>query len=261
LTGADTDLYFIDVETGDETNILVGDGETGSSQGEPTMGVDASGYPYIVWTDDRNATAEIYYAGAMRTDSTALFSGTVTASSGGTVGPTSPAAVGDVSVTVAAGACPYDVIVSISEMENPPTVSSDAVLVYEFGPSGLQFTEPVTITIPYAVADFPNGVPTLYWYDAQTGGLTQQGITAIETIEISETIRAVRFKTTHFTPYGLFDTGAGGGGSGGGGGGCALAPTGRQEDFTGFLLPYLVIAVAMAILKQRDRQAHHAVDR
>lgn len=249
----DSDLYFVDVETGDETNVLVGDGETNSPQSEPALGVDQLGYPYVVWTDSRNVNREIYYAGSTRMDPAPLTSGTITAAVGGTVGSLSPAGVGDVSVAIAGGASPHDVDVSISEMQNPPSVSSEAILVYEFSPSGLEFSEPVTITVPYAVADFPDGTPTPYWYDTQTGTLSQQGISNIERIEISATVRAVRFRTTHFTPYGLFEAAAGDGG-GGGGGGCALAPVGQQGDVLGCLLPYLAVIGVVVALRCRDRR-------
>jgi len=256
----DTDLYFVDIEDGDETNILVGDGETNSPQGEPSLGVDQLGYPYVVWTDGRNVNAEIYYAESTRMDPAPLASRTITATVGGTVGSTSPTDVGDVSVAIAGGACPYDVDVAISEVQNPQSFSSGAILVYEFSPSGLEFSEPVTITIPYAVADFPNGTPTPYWYDARTGALSQQGISNVERIELSDAIRAVRFQTTHFTPYGLFETAAGGVGGGGGGGGCALAPAGQGGDLPGFLMPYFIAAGVLFVLRYRDRRIRRHAD-
>jgi hypothetical protein len=266
--GVDTDLYFADVETGNETNILVGDGGTSSGQSEPAIGVDGYGHPYAVWADSRNVNVEIYHAGSTHTDSNLLESEPVTASVGATVGVASPAAVGDVSVVIPAGACSHDVAVTIAEIQNPQFASSLAVLAYEFGPSGLQFSTPVTITIPYAVADFPDGTPTPYWYDSQTGSLIQQGITDIESVTISETIHALRFRTTHFTPYALLDAVIDGGddgldgtssSSGGGGGGCALSPT-SDGDIGGFLLPYLAVAMAMAILRRRDRKVHNGTD-
>lgn len=264
----DTDLYFADVETGNETNILVGDGGTSSGQGEPALGINADGHPYAVWTDGRNVDMEIYYAGTTSTDSDLLDSQLVTASSGGTVGDTSPDTLEDVSAVIPAGACPQDVVVSIRDIENPQFSWSSGMVAYEFGPSGLQFSTPVTITIPYAVADFPDGAPTPYWYDSQTGSLIQQGITDIQSVVISSTIHAVRFKTTHFTPYGLFDTvtdvitdgGTTSSSGGGGGGGCALSPTGR-ESFADYALPYAVIAAVVAMLRRRDRRVRQEAGR
>ena len=250
----DTDLYFTMVETGSETNILVGDGGTRSGQSEPSMAIDGDGYPYVVWTDGRNVTVEIYYAGSSRADDDVLDEGTVTTASNQTIGVASPTGVGDVSVLIPAGACAHDVTVTIMAMENPSFASSEAVLAYEFSPSGLQFSAPVTITIPYAVANFPEGTPKPYWYDSQTGSLSQSGITDIQSLVLSDTVHALRFKTTHFTPYGLFDTAiSSGGGGGGGGGGCALSPMGRG-GLVAFLLPYLVIAGTVLMLKRRDRR-------
>jgi hypothetical protein len=59
--------------------------------------------------------------------------------------------VEDVSVTVPAGACSCDIRITISEIKNPQEFTVPCLAAYDFGPSGLQFNRPVTITIPYAV--------------------------------------------------------------------------------------------------------------
>ena len=256
VNGRDTDLYFVQVKTGSETNVLVDDGATGSDQSEPAIGVNDQGEPYVVWTDYRNGTDQIYYAGSSVMDDVAVDSGMVTASGGGTVGVASPSAPGDVCVEVPAGACAHDVTISIVEVDNPQAVpaSSPSVVAFDLGPSGLEFESPVTITLAYAVADFPNGAPTPFWYDSQTSSLSQAGISNIEHVEISATVHAVRFQTTHFTPYYLIQATAGGGGGGGGGGGCTLSPAAGRGCDTGYFVPYIGLVVYMLLLRSTDRR-------
>jgi len=254
VNGEDTDLYFTEIQAGDETNVLVGDDGTGSDQSAPALALDGYGYPYVVWTDDRGGADEVYYAGSTFADPTVLDAGAVTVAAGGTVGTSPPTNLDDVSVVVPAGVCPHDATITIARVHNPPKPSwSAGVLAVDFGPSGLQFTQPVTVTIPYRAADFPDGAPVPYWYDPETATISQQGISNIERLTISTTVRAVRFRTNHFTAYVLAEsTGSSGGG---GGGGCALSPTG-QGDLWSFLVPYLALVSALIGLKLRDRISH-----
>jgi len=225
----DMDLYAIEIKTGDETNLLVGDGGTGTNQSEPAIAADLHGRPFIVWTDNRNATDQVYFAASTFVEPAPLDKQLVSSAAGGTVGAASPAGADDVSVVIPAGACPYDVTVSVAKIQDLQPASAVDVLPYEFGPSGLQFDVPVTITMPYLVADYGSNPPQPYWYDTLTGTLTQQGITNIEYFALSTTVHALRFQTTHFTPYTLVAVASGdaavpSGGSSGGGGGCSLAP-------------------------------------
>jgi hypothetical protein len=65
---------------------------------------------------------------------------------------------------------------------------------------------------------------------------------------------ALRFKTTHFTPfYLLLGAGAAAAGGGGGGGGCSIS-AGGEGNIVEFLLPYIGLAVVMAIIKLRDNR-------
>jgi hypothetical protein len=129
---------------------------------------------------------------------------------------------------------------------------------YDFGPSGIEFSRPVTVTIPYAVAS-SDASPSAYWYDSLTGALSQQGITDIEIIELSTSLHALRFKTTHFTPYVVLAaaaTAGAAGGGGGGGGGCSMSPAAAQGNAVEFLVPYIGLAVVMGILRLRDARDH-----
>ena len=262
----DTDLYMVQANPVAGLNVFVGDGGTNSDQTEPAMGIDQYGYPYIVWTDVRGTNTGIYYAGSNYMQPTPLVSGVITASSGGTIGTAdvqSITDVDDVSIALPAGACPYDVTVSITRIENPPEYALGLPLLngYEFSPSGLEFTAPVTITIPFAVTGAA-GVPTVYWYDSLTAALSQQGIGNIEIIELTSSLHAIRFTTTHLTPYYALlgassppppGGGDGGGDGGGGGGGCTLSNS-REGSMLEYFLPYGVLAFCMLILKRRDRR-------
>ena len=158
--------------------------------------------------------------------------------------------VDDVSIVLPAGACPYDVTITIAKIENPHDYTLPLLNGYDFGPSGIVFNTPVTITIPYAVTGAA-GTPTAYWYNSRTGDRSQQGITDIEIIVLTPSLHALRFKTTHLTPfYALLGTPAGGSG-GGGGGGCSVSPAG-QGSILELLVPCIGLAVVMAILKLRD---------
>lgn len=227
---SDTDIYAIEIRDGDETNLLVGDGGTSTNQSEPAMAIDAGGRPSVVWTDDRNATKYVYFAATTSVASEPLDEKLISSTVGGTVGAASPAGEDDVSVMIPAGACPYDVTVSVAKIQDLQPSSFAELLPYEFGPSGLQFDAAVTITMPYLIADYGSNPPQPYWYDTLTGALTQQGITNIEYLALSTTVGALRFQTTHFTPYTLVGVASDDGSdevpseSSSSGGGCSLAP-------------------------------------
>ncbi|UCG49584.1 MAG: hypothetical protein JSU94_07345, partial [Phycisphaerales bacterium] len=250
-TGGDTDLYFAEIGSGSPINVLVGDDRTNADQSAPALGVDSHGYPYIVWADTRDPNEMICYAGSTFVENEAVESTVVTASSGGTVGiePESITTVEDVSLVVPPGAFPYDLTVTIGRIQNPQAFSMPCLNEYDFGPSGIVFSAPVTVTIPYEIVD-GSSLASPYWYDSFTGALSQQGITDVETIVISPTLHALRFKTTHFTPYYVL-SGSSTGGGGGGGGGCAVSAVG-QGDVVSFFIPYVGLAVAMALLRLKD---------
>jgi len=257
----DMDLYFVEVNSGSGTNVFVGDSGTNSAQSYPVIAVDADEYPYLVWTDDRNTNTDIYYAGSSFVESSALESEDIVISSGAIVGTelTSINSATDVSVTVPAGASSHDVTITISRIRNPKRISLDYISsLYEFGPSGIEFDEPVTIIIPYDISTV-GGSASAYWYNPLTDLLSQEGITDVEVIEISSTLRAVRFKTDHFTQYLIGGSGSVSGGGGGGGGGCSMSRN-SQGSIAEFLLPYIGLAIVMVILKRRDARNQRACD-
>ncbi len=258
----DTDLYFAEISSGYRTNVFVCDDGTNANQWGPAVGIDGYGYPYLVWIDDRSDYGEIYYAGSTFIEGEPLRTADVSIASGAIVGTDYRAISGvdDISVEIPSGAYPCNMKVTISKVKNPPKITVECFsLPYEFGPSGIEFTEPVTITIPYEAPGSGKSA-SAYWYNPLTATLSQEGITNVENIIISPTLHALRFKTMHFTQFlisggGWGSAGGGGGGvfggGGGGGGGCSISRN-NQGSITEFLLPYIGLTVMMIILKRRD---------
>jgi len=262
----DTDIYFVELTSDGKTNIFVGDDGTNANQSEPAMAVDRYGYPYTVWSDSRATNPPIYYAGCTYMDPAPLAAQAVSASAGATVGvnPANIDSIDDVSVIVPAGACPCDVEITISRIMNPPELVVQCLAAYDFGPSGMQFSQPVTVTIPYVISGTGTSA-TPYWFNSLTGALSQQGVTDIRDIMISPTLHALSFKTTHFTAFYLMSGSAGdaAAGGGGGGGGCALSAAG-EGNVVEFLLPYLALASVTLMLKLRDarnRRPHNTLNK
>jgi len=259
----DTDLYFAELSAGSGTNVFVGDGGSSAYQGEPAIGIDEYSHPYLIWADNRNTNTDIYYTGSTFIDPVALASELVTASApSSTIVGTDPQAIttiDDVSIVVPVGACSYDVAITVTKIANPQAFAAAFLGGYDFGPSGIQFSQPVTITIPYVYSGSDSVAP--YWFNSLAGMLSQQGITDIQDIPVSSSLHALSFNTTHFTAFYLL----GGGGAaaaiagGGGGGGCSVCSRG-EGNIVEFLLPYIGFVVVLAIMTVRDsriRKAHN----
>ena len=95
-----------------------------------------------------------------------------------------------------------------------------------------------------------------YWYNSLTGALSQQGITDVENIVINSNLHALRFKTTHFTPYYLVANDAKimtFAGTDGSSGGCSMSTTGNGSP-RHLLVPYAVVVVFMAVLRHKDKK-------
>ena len=263
------DIYFTENGSGfhDRTNVLVNDdGVDENTQTAPDIGdigVDKYGNPYIVWVDDRNGNNDIYYAGPI------------------TIGEPLPTEVkvDDVNeiTTVEAttpdnrkvtleipsqplGVDPNDITIREIDVNDLPALPPGSFGVpYDLGPSGLKFSPPVTVTIQHAKEDCPgHSVYNVYWYNTETGTWSQEGITDVEHLtpaddpSLSSGVHVVRFKTTHFTGFGI-----GGGaaaaaiGGGGGGGGCDMSATG-QGNVIEYMLPYVFLTIVWIIIKRKD---------
>ncbi|MBW7992006.1 MAG: hypothetical protein FVQ84_18600 [Planctomycetes bacterium] len=255
---ADTDIYYAE-KTGLKfgTNILVNDDIGTYTQTTPVIGTDGDGNPYMVWVDNRQGNNDIYYAGAMSVGP-ALATDEVNAGVGGTVGNSS------LQVYIPPGALSVNTEVTIAEMVNPPELPSDTFGVfYEFSPGGLQFSTPVTITLPHTSSECPGySIHRVYWYNAETGTWSQTGITNVQHLEISSTLHAVTFQITHFTGFGAGGSVGGvvsaGGGGGGGGGGCAISANGRGNVIE-YMLPYVFYVVVLLLIKLKDARNRKAI--
>jgi hypothetical protein len=248
----DSDLYMAEIRSGTGgTNILVGDDGTNSNQGDPALGFDEYGQPAVVWVDSRSGTPRIYGACSVYAKPVALASALITHTAGGR-GGVDPAAIDDVkdvSIQIPPTGYDCDVTVSIFEIQNLPRFTSLGIAGCEIGPSGVQFAFPATVTIPCTSPGSCQRTP--YWYDPQTGTLSQQGMTDITYRTLANGIPVISFKTTHLSTFYVLETPVAAGG--GGGGGCALSrePGG---DIAGFFLPYAGLVLLLLILRGRDRR-------
>ena len=252
----DTDLYFAELSSSLGTNIFVGDGGTNSYQGEPAIGVCKLGFPYLVWTDGRNANTNIYYAGSTFIDPLPIWTKNVQHLTGANWGDDylgkldSP---GDINIKIPPAAFPFDCDMKISawKIMNTNTqrlTAKESKGQFEFGPSGIQFKVPITIAIAYAPS---SAKPEVYWYDPDEDRLRQEGITNVTYIEKAN-VHIVKFKVRHFTSFYLVEGAAAAvGGGGGGGGGCAVSANGRG-NVVEYMLPYFFYIAVLLMIKLKD---------
>lgn len=250
------------------SNIQINDDGGTTAQLEPVINLDSNSKPYILWSDNRTTKQSIYYAAATFIGS-ALKSATVDASAGtDTIVEIDGTTAGviddanDVVVTIPAGAIPADTTITISRLYNPPKPPANSIgLFYEFGPSGLTFTSPVTITIPHPAADDnpDHDTWTIYWFDYSDETWKTDG-TAFVSHNTSADPHTITFTTTHFSSFGVVGSigpvtppSGGDSGSGAGGGGCSVSPYGGGSILE-FLLPYAVIGLVLAGLKLKSRR-------
>ena len=259
------DIYYVE-KTGTDfgTNILVNDDVGVNTQTSPAIGVDINGNPYMVWVDNRLGNSDIYAVTTTSIGNT-LGSTHVKASDPNTqivqINETSGGIddANDVTIEVPSGALSVDTTITIAELHNPPELPPGGFGVcYEFSPSGLEFTQPVTITIAHAAADCPgHATYDVYCYHTETGTWSQDGISDVEHLTSSQDpnlpsdVHVVRFKTTHFTGFGIGGAAPGVVSGGGGGGGCAISPN-TQGSVTEYMLPYAFYIVALLIITLKD---------
>jgi hypothetical protein len=251
----DSDLYVTEIRSGaGGTNVLVGDDGTNSNQSNPALGRDEYGEPTIIWTDTRSNAPRIYSACSIYMEPVALASGLIPCATGGRIGadPASVDEATDVSIQIPAHACVCDVSIAVSKIHNLPNFTATSVVGYEIGPSGVQFSLPATVTIPYASSG--RGRTTPYWYDTLTATLSQQGMTEITNRTLGHGISVISFKTTHLTTFYILESPVAAGSSGGG---CALAgPQGGSA--AGFFLPYGALVLFLLVLKWKERRGNEA---
>jgi len=261
-SNSDTDIYFAESGSPFGTNILVNDDSGTSRQTNPAIGLDGRN-PYMVWVDGRNGNDDIYYAGA-----TALEPVVTTVTEVNDVYTVQSVTDPNLQVVVSDDALPEDIApddITISEVSNMPEVPPSLGgfgLVYDFGPSGTVFDEPVTIRVPLDPDAPVYTVYNVYRYDP--GDLTspqfpwtEEGIRNPATKSLDGTYLEV--EVDHFSVYGTGGYVAYGGG--GGGGGCALAPwsdAGPMEFILPFVLFAAILSIATAVDLRRRRSGNRA---
>jgi hypothetical protein len=102
-------------------------------------------------------------------------------------------------VSIPAGALPSDVTITVAPAaSNTPTGSVGTV--YEIGPSGTQFSVPVTMTFKYAASDLAGHAVS----ELRAGTVVDGKWSALASPSTNTTASTVSGTTTHLSPYGIF---------------------------------------------------------
>jgi hypothetical protein len=250
------------------TNIRVVDEPGSNTQTAPDIGVDNNGNPFIVWVDDRNGNDDIYYAGAITMEDPLPTTVVVDVDNSSIVEATT---TDNLKVTVKIpdqplGVLPSDITVREVDIEDLPELPTEGFpMLYDLGPNGLEFSQPVTITMLHR-ADCEHPDPEVYLvyyykYDQITGLGYCELLGEGEHLDsdhpdVPDGFHAIRFTTDHFTTFGVggFTPSAPAGGGGGGDGGCSVS-VGGEGNIVEFILPYIGFFVVLAILTIRDTRA------
>ncbi|MBI5789258.1 MAG: PKD domain-containing protein [Candidatus Schekmanbacteria bacterium] len=109
--------------------------------------------------------------------------------------------LGGVRLEIPENALAQDAVITVSEVVNPPALPNGAQstgTVVDFGPDGLQFSQPVKIALPYSIAD-PNKLQFCYYDSAK------KNWNSLDIINIDTANQLVWAQTTHFTAYALLN--------------------------------------------------------
>jgi uncharacterized repeat protein (TIGR02543 family) len=209
-----TDLYFADVSSSVlQTNVPLEDGAS-SSPHEAALGTDRWGYPYVVWvgkgsptqnsalgSSDSGTGLRLHCSGVTYANPVPLVESQIVSSAGGLVG-TSPKKITtlhDVSVAIPALSCPIDATIRAAQIRNPRLPAGQSPSQMAFGPSGLVFAQPVTITIPYVHVGRRD--VRVCWFDAATGMFREDGIANVRRIRVTPRLAALQFETTRLGSF------------------------------------------------------------
>jgi hypothetical protein len=141
----------------------------------------------------------LHYSGATYANPVPLAESQIVSLAGGLVG-TSPKKITtleDVSVAIPALSCPIDATIRAARIRNPRLPAWQSPSQMAFGPSGLVFTQPVTVTIPYV----GRRDVRVYWFDAATGTFREDGVANVRRIHVASGLAALQFETTHLGSF------------------------------------------------------------
>jgi hypothetical protein len=129
---------------------------------------------------------------------------------GGTLG------IGNVSVSIPAGALDHEVVVTVAPIASP--LPGSVGQAYDLGPTGTQFSKPVTVSFAYTSSELGGQSPSAFAVNTVTDNAWQ----AVSSPSVDPYAQVISGTTTHFSPYALValptggvsvDAGAGGGGN------------------------------------------------
>ena len=136
-------------------------------------------------------------------------------------------------VEVPPGALRQDSTINIGPVTNPPALprrTRKVGRVTEFGPSGMTFSVPIVIKLPYTAAALKQARVldpvelTVYWYDTSILAWVPVEIESIDSIN-----QLVSIKTNHFSMYTIGASVVDASSVGGGGSGCFIAAAQQAE--------------------------------
>ena len=106
-------------------------------------------------------------------------------------------------LTIPPGALSTQQVITICEVQNPPAPlpSGQSLLLVEFGPAGIIFSQPVTVTLPLppGTSDFLD----IVFYNPVIGTWTSDGISNVRVVRGPPDY--VVFELTHFTVFAVVD--------------------------------------------------------
>jgi len=250
----DTDIYFAESSSPFGTNILVNDDDDTAAQTKPAIGVNNDGHPYMVWVDERNGNKDIYYAGATALgDPDYRYPTEVEEDANGVITVLTPSLPNLEIIIPDVNALPPGLEpdeITFHEVSNPPAGPMGGFgLCFDFGPSGAEFSSPVTIRIPLD-GDAPTySVYNVCWYDWVTLTWSTDGIhNPARKVEAAEG-SYLEVEVDHFT---TFATGGYVADDHDGGGGCSITAPWNKGNPVEFGLPFVAYVFVLGVITLVD---------
>jgi hypothetical protein len=235
LRNGDADIYSapsLDGGTTFKTNSIVNDDTGTAQQDEPALAVSEDGqHICFTWTDHAAGSPVIYFNRNSLVDKESAEKQSIGAS-GGTLTARDSPSIRNAQISIPAGALQTAMNIEICPTAFlPPFQNGDTFLdrAVDFGPSGTEFNDAVTVKVPYTQEDLDAaGIRDasrlrLYYYNLKT--LLWE---RIDSSYVDTAARLVCARVNHFSIYGIGalaaeGAAAGSSGGGGGGGGCFIA--------------------------------------